>query len=264
MEVALAFKGYKMWCDGSLDVSTWLGHGAQIFGQTLFLMLPWNCVLDEIYIQNGGLCVGLHNVGRSHTISWRLKTGFCGARMNSASQLPPSADCTSSESLSLRPCPQTGGANGKESALRCRRCREARVWSLDQEDPLEWGHDNPLQYSCLENLLDRGAWWAIVRRVTKSQTRLKRLSILFSVVTVPIYFPTNRARVTFSLYPLQHLLLVGFLMMAILTGVRRHLIAVLVCISLTMRMLSVCPCVIVYLCVLYGEMPVSVSWQGDS
>ena len=114
-----------------------------------------------------------------------------------------------------------------------------RVWSLDQEDPLEWGHDNPLQYSCLENLLDRGAWWAIVHRVTKSQTRLKRLSMLFSVVTVPIYFPTNRARVTFSLYPLQHLLLVGFLMMAILTGVRWHLVAVLVCISLTMRMLSV-------------------------
>ena len=50
-----------------------------------------------------------------------------------------------------------GGANGKESALRCRRCKEARVWSLDQEEPLEGGHDNPLQYSCLENLLDRGA-----------------------------------------------------------------------------------------------------------
>ena len=35
---------------------------------------------------------------------------------------------------------------------------------------------NPLQYSCLENFLDRGAWWAIVHRVTKSQTRLKLLS----------------------------------------------------------------------------------------
>ena len=35
------------------------------------------------------------------------------------------------------------------------------------------GHDNPLQYSCLENLMDRGAWWATVHRVTKSRTRLK-------------------------------------------------------------------------------------------
>ena len=34
----------------------------------------------------------------------------------------------------------------------------------------------PLQYSCLENPLDRGAWQAIVHGVAKSQTRLKRLS----------------------------------------------------------------------------------------
>ena len=32
------------------------------------------------------------------------------------------------------------------------------------------GNDNPLQYSCLENSMDRGAWWAKVRGVTKSQT----------------------------------------------------------------------------------------------
>ena len=35
------------------------------------------------------------------------------------------------------------------------------------------GHGNPLQYSCLENPMDRGAWWAIVHRVAKSQTLLK-------------------------------------------------------------------------------------------
>ena len=32
------------------------------------------------------------------------------------------------------------------------------------------GHGNPLQYSCLDNLMDRGSWWAIVHRVTKSWT----------------------------------------------------------------------------------------------
>ena len=32
------------------------------------------------------------------------------------------------------------------------------------------GHDNPLQYSCLEKSMDRGAWWATVHGVTKSQT----------------------------------------------------------------------------------------------
>ena len=34
------------------------------------------------------------------------------------------------------------------------------------------GNSNPLQYSCLENSMDRGAWWAAVHRVAKSQTRL--------------------------------------------------------------------------------------------
>ena len=38
------------------------------------------------------------------------------------------------------------------------------------------GNGNPLQYSCLENPVDRGAWWAAVHRVAQSQTRLKWLS----------------------------------------------------------------------------------------
>ena len=35
----------------------------------------------------------------------------------------------------------------------------------------------PLQYACLENPVDRGAWWAAVHRVAKSQTQRKRLSM---------------------------------------------------------------------------------------
>ena len=35
------------------------------------------------------------------------------------------------------------------------------------------GHGNPLQYSCLENPMDRGAWRATVHGVAKSQTRVK-------------------------------------------------------------------------------------------
>ena len=38
-------------------------------------------------------------------------------------------------------------------------------------------HGNPLQYSCLDSLMDREAWWAVVHRVAKSQTRLKQVSI---------------------------------------------------------------------------------------
>ena len=43
-------------------------------------------------------------------------------------------------------------------------------WIPGWEDPLEEGMGNPLQYSYLENPLDRGAWWAIVHGVTKSDT----------------------------------------------------------------------------------------------
>ena len=39
------------------------------------------------------------------------------------------------------------------------------------------GHGNPLQYSCLENPMDRGAWGATVHRVSQSWMQLKRLSI---------------------------------------------------------------------------------------
>ena len=38
------------------------------------------------------------------------------------------------------------------------------------------GYGSPLQFSCLENSMDRGAWWATAHRVTKSRTRLKQLS----------------------------------------------------------------------------------------
>ena len=38
------------------------------------------------------------------------------------------------------------------------------------------GNGNPLQYSCLENPMDRGTWWTAVHGVAESRTRLKRLS----------------------------------------------------------------------------------------
>ena len=49
--------------------------------------------------------------------------------------------------------------------------QETWVRSLDWEDPLEGGHGNLLQDSCLENPMDRGAWGARVHGVTKNQTR---------------------------------------------------------------------------------------------
>ena len=56
--------------------------------------------------------------------------------------------------------------DGKESA-----CNVGDLGSIpgSGRSPGE-GTGNPLQYSCLENPIDRGAWWGIVHLVTKSQT----------------------------------------------------------------------------------------------
>ena len=45
-------------------------------------------------------------------------------------------------------------------------------------------HGNPLQYSCLENPMDKGARWATVHRVTKSQIRMKRPSTHTHIVAL--------------------------------------------------------------------------------
>ena len=48
--------------------------------------------------------------------------------------------------------------------------QETQVLSLVWEDPLEEEDGNPFQYSCLKNVIDRGAWWATIHGVAKSQT----------------------------------------------------------------------------------------------
>jgi len=45
--------------------------------------------------------------------------------------------------------------------------QETWVQSLGKEDPLVEGNDNPLQYFCLGNPMDRRAWWAVVPGVAK-------------------------------------------------------------------------------------------------
>ena len=65
-----------------------------------------------------------------------------------------------------------GGSRRKEPTCQCRRCKRHGFSPWVGRTP-GGGHGNPLQYSHLENLMDRGAWCATVQRVTKSWTRLK-------------------------------------------------------------------------------------------
>ena len=67
-----------------------------------------------------------------------------------------------------------GGSSGKEPTCNAEDIRDmGSIPGLGRSPGGENG--NPLQYSCLENPMDRGAWRAIVHGVTKSQTQLKQL-----------------------------------------------------------------------------------------
>ena len=64
-----------------------------------------------------------------------------------------------------------GGASGKEPTCQCRRHKDMGS-ILGSGRSCGEGDGNPLQHSCLENLMDRGAWQARVHGVTKSGTCL--------------------------------------------------------------------------------------------
>ena len=61
------------------------------------------------------------------------------------------------------------GSAGEESACSAGDTEEMSLTPGWGRSP-GGGHGSPLQFSCLENPMDRGAWWATVREVTKSQT----------------------------------------------------------------------------------------------
>ena len=49
------------------------------------------------------------------------------------------------------------------------------------------GNGNPLQYSCLENPMGRGAWWATDQGVAKSRTRLSNFTFTFKIIEGNIF-----------------------------------------------------------------------------
>ena len=70
---------------------------------------------------------------------------------------------------------------GKESAFSEGDTGDASAMS-GSGTSLEGGNGNTLQYSCLENPLDQGAWWATIQRVAKSQTQLSTIPFIHSFI----------------------------------------------------------------------------------
>ena len=77
-----------------------------------------------------------------------------------------------------------GGSDGKASAYNAGDL--GSIPGLGRS-PGE-GNGNPLQYSCLENPMDGGAWWATVHRVAKSQTQLSDFTFTFIGVSGSFIF----------------------------------------------------------------------------
>ena len=74
--------------------------------------------------------------------------------------------------------------NGEESACQCGRCKSCRFDPQVRKIP--WSRKwQPIQYSCLENSMDRGAWWATVHGVARSQTQLSDLTTGANKETCP-------------------------------------------------------------------------------
>ena len=69
-----------------------------------------------------------------------------------------------------------GDTSGEESVANAGDIRDVGLIPGSERFP-GGGHGHPLQYSILENPMDRGAWWATVHGVSKSQTQLKPLSM---------------------------------------------------------------------------------------
>ena len=78
-----------------------------------------------------------------------------------------------------------GGSDDKESS-----CNAGDPGSIPGLGRSPEGNGNPIQYFCLENSMDRGAWQATVLGVTKSQTQLSDFTFGFHFLSSPIHDKT--------------------------------------------------------------------------
>ena len=92
-----------------------------------------------------------------------------------------------------------GGAIGKEPACWCWRHRVTGSIPGSGRSP-RGGHGNPLQYSCLGNPMDRGAWWATVHSITKSWRWLNNMHACWNDCVFFFQFQKKISKIFFCWY----------------------------------------------------------------
>ena len=92
---------------------------------------------------------------------------------------------TPSNSVSFPGC-QTPGPRNQGNAPLSPWKKRHRLGFITRE-----GNGTPLQYSCLENPMDGGAWWAVVHGVAKSRTRLSNITFTFPFHALEKEMATN-------------------------------------------------------------------------
>ena len=143
---------------------------------TYLKLFPWACVwmYYETYKNNKGSGPLIFTrIGTFLAVQWlRLHTsnaGDAGSILHRGTEIPHTTWCGQNIWGFL------GGASDKEPACQCDVRDTGSIPKLGRS-PGE-GNGNPFQYSCPENYIDRGAWWATVHKIAKSQTWLTWLNM---------------------------------------------------------------------------------------
>ena len=82
------------------------------------------------------------------------------------------------EEITLNESKPTSYSRAQKKTEGCPLFYKARINTVSKHNSGE-GNGTPLQYSCLENPMDGGAWWAAVHGVAKSRTRLSDITFTF-------------------------------------------------------------------------------------
>ena len=85
-----------------------------------------------------------------------------------------------------------GGLAGKESSWNVGDARNVALIPGSGRSP-GGGNSNPLQYSCLENSMDRGAWWATVHGIVKSRTWLSTHACMHTYEEISTQSKVNKS-----------------------------------------------------------------------